>query len=65
MEKVEQMIAIIAHWKKVSSKITISYLIKGEISKQLLVENWNISFKTLQKYKVLRESINKVIELKI
>lgn len=65
MEKVEQMIAIIAHWKKVSSKITISYLIKGEISKQLLIENWNISFKTLQKYKVLRESINKVIELKI
>lgn len=65
MEKVEQMIAIIAHWKKVSSKIIISYLIKGEISKQLLVENWNISFKTLQKYKVLRESINKVIELKI
>lgn len=69
---------LIKHWKrswtndcynssleKVSSKITISYLIKGGISKQLLVENWKISFNSLQKHKVFRESINKLIELKI
>lgn len=31
-KKDEHLIAIIAHWKKVSSKITISYLIKEELA---------------------------------